>query len=119
MVGAATILAIVGIVLSIYLHEFLWFARFGSVITFIGIVLFNRPRIIRQDLLPDVQMAETGLSSHDPEHYRRVQEPIPPAVVDDQRSRRALSFAIWITLGGTIIWGFGELLNSVFGFSHR
>ena len=119
MVGAASIFTAVGIVLSICLHDFMWFARFGSVITAIGIILFNRPVIVRQDLLLDVQMAETGLSSRDPEHYRRVQEPIPPAVVEDRRSRHALYFALWITLAGTIIWGFGDLLNGIFGFSCR
>jgi hypothetical protein len=73
MISAATSFAIVGIVTSICLRNFSWFARFGSVITAIGIIVFNRYVIVGQDILPDVKMAETGLSSHDPEHYRRVQ----------------------------------------------
>jgi hypothetical protein len=116
MVTAATSFAIVGIVTSICLRDFSWFARFGSMITAIGIILFNRYVIVGQDILPDVKMAETGLSSHDPEHYRRVQEQIPPAVVEDQYSRKAVYFGLWTTLAGTVIWGFGDLLNFTFGW---
>jgi len=115
MVSAAASFAIVGIVTSICLRDFSWFARFGSVITAVGIILFNRYVILGQDILPDVKMADTGLSSHDPEHYRRVQEPVPRAVVEDQYSRKAVYFGLWITLAGTVIWGFGDLLNFIFG----
>jgi hypothetical protein len=116
MVSAATSFAIVGIVTSICLRNFLWFGRFGSVITAVGIILFNRYVIVDRDILPDVTMAETGLSSRDPEHYRRVQEPIPRAVVEDQYSRKAVYFGLWTTLAGTVTWGFGDLLNFIFGW---
>jgi hypothetical protein len=116
MVTAATGFAIVGIVTSVCLRDFSWFARFGSVITAIGIILFNRHVIVGQDILPDVEMAETGLSSHDPQHYRLVEEQLPPAVVEDQYSRKAVYFGLWTTLAGTVIWGFGDLLNFIFGW---
>ena len=118
MVSAACVFGAIGIFLSICARDFMWFERFGSMITCVGILLLNRPNIVRQDILPDIKMAATGLSSHDPEHYRRVNEPIPPAVVEDQRSRHAVgSFGPWIIISGTIIWGFANLLNLVFGFS--
>ncbi len=118
MVVAACVFGTIGIFLSICVHDFKWFERFGSMIMCVGILLLNRPNIVRQDILPDVKMAETGLSSHDPQHYHRVNEPIPPAVAEDQKSRNAVGiFGPWITLIGTIIWGFGNLLNLVFGFS--
>jgi hypothetical protein len=116
MTGAATSFAILGVVTSICLRNFSWLARFGSVITAIGIILFNRYVIVGQDPLPNVRMAETGLSSRDPEHYWRVQKPIPPPVVEDQSSRKAVYFGLWTTLAGTVIWGFGDLLNSIFGW---
>jgi hypothetical protein len=118
MVGAACVFGAIGIFMSICTRNFMWFERFGSMIACVGILLLNRPNIVGQDILPDVEMAETGLSSHDAEHYRRVNEPIPPAVVEDQKSRNAVgSFGPWIIIIGTIIWGFANLLNVVFGFS--
>jgi hypothetical protein len=89
MFSAAITFAAAGIIMSICFHDFLWFARFGSLITGVGIVLFNRPAIVRQDLLTKGQMT-TGLSSLDPEHYRRVKEPIPSAVEEDRKSRNAV-----------------------------
>jgi len=116
MASTAAVLAITGVIISICLSDFSWFARFGALITGIGIVVLNRPAIIRQDILMNIKMS-TGLSSLDPEHYRRVNEPVPDAVVEDRRSRDAVSlFGPVITLTGTVIWGFGDLLNCFFGF---
>lgn len=114
MITAATCCAVVGIITSIYLRDFRWFARFGSVITAIGIILFNRYVIVGQDPLLDVKMADTGLSSRDPKHYPLVKEEVPAAVVEDQHSRKAVCFGLGFTLAGTVIWGFGDLLNCIF-----
>jgi hypothetical protein len=119
MTLAAVFFAVIGVLLSMCLRDFIWFERFGSMITCVGILLLSRPALVGQDILLDVKMT-TGLSSLDPEHYRAVDEPIPPAVIQDRRSRRAVyQIGPSITIIGTIIWGFGDLLNGVFGFSHR
>ena len=116
MITSAICFAIVGIILSICLRDFSWFGRFGSVITAIGIILFNRYVVVGQDPLPDVKMAETGLSSRDAKHYLGVGEEIPPAVIEDQENRKAVYFGLAFTLAGTVIWGFGDLLNYLFGW---
>jgi hypothetical protein len=118
MTSTAAVLVVTGVLISICLSDFSWLTRFGALVTFIGIVVLNRPVIIRRDILPHVKMT-TGLSSLDPGHYRLVNEPVPDAVVEDRRSRNAVRVGILITLMGTVIWGFGDLLNCLFGFSRR
>jgi hypothetical protein len=120
MTGAAILLAAFGVGISVCARDFGWFARFGSLITFIGIIVLNRPSLVGQDILLDVTMADTGLGSTNPEHYRRVNEPVPPAVIQDQLSRSAVGRrGPAITLAGTVIWGFGDILNLVCGFSKQ
>lgn len=105
-----------GFALSLLLRDFSWFQRFGSLITGIGIVVLNRPRIVKQDLLLDVLMAP-GMSSLDPEYYHSVGERVPDVVIDDRRSRDAVGvFGPIITFVGTLIWGFGDLVNYFAGF---
>ena len=119
MICAACVFAAVGALLSICFRDFMWLERFGSVITCVGILLLNRPTFVRQDILIDVKMV-SGLSSLDPKHYRQVNEPIPPAVVEDRKSREAVYiFGPWITIIGTVIWGLADLLNAMVGFSHK
>jgi hypothetical protein len=112
LLAMAVTSAAVGLAVSIWQQNFECLSRSGSVITFIGILLFNRHVILRKNLLLDVKM-ETGLSSLDPKHYQRVGEPVPPAVLADQKSRRAIRLAICTTFAGTLIWGFGDLFNKI------
>jgi hypothetical protein len=64
-------------------------------------------------------MDESGLTQLDPEYYRRRNEPLPDWLIEDRRSRDAVGiFGPILTLLGTLIWGFGDLLNSPFGYQH-
>jgi hypothetical protein len=117
MFVTAIILAVIGISVSIWQRDFSWFARSGSIITCIGIIIISRPSIIVQDILDSVKMADTGLLSNDPEHYRRLGEPIPDCVIEDGKSRKAVGILGPIVIfAGTLIWGFADLLNLLFGF---
>jgi hypothetical protein len=119
MLSTAGFLAMVGIVVSLWRSDFSWFARFGSVITGIGMVILTRPSIIGKDILLHIGMAETGLSQLDREHYRRVGEPIPDWLIEDEKSRKAVGvFGPVVTLIGTLVWGFADLLNIPFGYAH-
>jgi len=117
MVLLASLFIIIGLVLASSFRDFMWFARFGSLVVGVGVVLISRPTIIGKDIKNDVIMAETGRSCLDPEHYAKLGQPVPDWLTEDLKSRRAVG--IWgpiVTFTGTVVWGFGDLLNKVFSF---
>ena len=120
MLAAPVVLVIIGVAVSICSQDFTWFARFGSIITGIGIIILTRPSITGKDIMVGVVMDETGLTQLDPEYYRRRNEQIPDWLLEDRRSRNAVGiFGPLVTLVGTLIWGFADLLNIPFGFRHQ
>jgi hypothetical protein len=99
------------------MRDFSWLQRCGSVITCIGILVLTRPWITRRDIMLPIVMDESGLTQLDPEYYRRQNEPIPGWLIEDRKSRRAVGiFGPVLTVFGSLIWGFAELLNSPLGF---
>jgi hypothetical protein len=115
MTLAAVILFVYGIVHSILAKDFVWFQRTGSLIVCIGIMLLARPALTNQGLLVPVKMADSPYNSNDPEHYNYIGETIPEAVIQDVKNRTAVNnLGPWITFIGTFIWGYGDILNSIF-----
>lgn len=112
----ATLLAIGGLSLSLTAHDFTWFSRSGALVVAVGITLLSRASVIREDILTHVIEGETGLSRLDPEHYRQVGELVPDWVHEDRRTRAAVGFwGPFVSFMGTLIWGFGDLLNRLLG----
>lgn len=112
MLIIASLLILGGLTLGYVLKDFTWFARFGALVVATGITLLSRASVIREDIIAHVLQDETGLSHLDPEHYAQMGKPIPEWVQEDQRTRMAVG--LWgplVSFIGTIIWGFGDLLN--------
>ncbi len=117
MLIAAAFLAAFGVVVSIFVRDSSWFARSGALITGIGIIVLTRPSIIGKDIMLRIVMDESGLTQLDPEYYLRRNEPIPNWLIEDRKSRDAVGLlGPIITVFGTIIWGFADLLNIPLGF---
>ncbi|HVS83114.1 MAG TPA: hypothetical protein VHE60_15405 [Pyrinomonadaceae bacterium] len=117
MLSAASIVATLGLAISIRMRDFSWLQRCGSVVTCVGILLLTRPSITGNDILERVVMDKSGLTDLDPEYYRRQNEPLPDLLIEDRESRRAVGiFGPVLTVFGSLIWGFAELLNSPLGF---
>ena len=114
----AAIFAVVGLLLGYFVRDFTWFARSGALVVAVGLVLLSRAGVIGNDILVHVGSAQTSVSFLDPEHYRRLGEPVPEYVLEDLRTRAAVGFWGPLISGlGTVIWGFGDLLNKVAGFA--
>lgn len=116
MLMLAVLLAIGGLSLSLVAYNFTWFSRAGSLVVAVGITLLSRASVIREDIRTHVIEDETGLSRLNPEHYRQMGEPIPDWVHEDRRTRAAVG--VWgpfVSFMGTLIWGFGDLLNGLLG----
>jgi hypothetical protein len=114
MLSLATSLALGGFLLGYELHDFTWFSRSGSLVVSVGITLLARATIVHEDIQGHVIQEQTGLSHLNPEHYKQLKEPIPEWVRLNKRTRSAVG--VWgplTTFIGTIIWGFGDLLNNL------
>ena len=115
---AAVALLVVGSIASLMCHDFRWLSRFGALVICAGIIILARPAILGEDIKTHIGMAETGLSHLDPEHYRKIGQPVPDYVIQDLRSRTAVGWLgpLFCFLG-TATNGFGDLLNGVFGYA--
>ena len=112
MICAVIVLFLIGIIHSLIVKNFTWFQRIGSIIVGIGIILLSRPVIIKQSLLIEIKMSDSPYTSNDPRHYEYTGEQVPKAVNEDVKNRKAVYVqGPIITLVGTFIWGYGDLLN--------
>lgn len=115
LVLSAVFVGVAGFIISFVVRDFMWFARFGSLIVAIGIILLSQATILNIDVSLDVLGAETDLSLFSEEYYARVNEPVPEWVPPHRAARFALGVLGPAVTGiGTIVWGFGDLLNILF-----
>ena len=114
MITASIIIVIINILLSFIYKDFIWFQRCGSIIVGIGIILLARTYIVKRDLLLDITSSETNYNKNSPEHFKELNQPVPKYVKEDLSSRAAIGFyGPCISFIGTIIWGYGDLLNNL------
>ena len=114
MLAIAILFSVAGLLSGYILRDFTWFARCGALVVAVGITLLSRASVLREDIRPHIINNETGLSHLDPEHYKRIGESTPDWVLLDSRTRAAEG--VWgplLTFIGTLIWGFGDLLNKL------
>jgi hypothetical protein len=112
MCVAAIVISIIGFFQSIYCENFVWFARSGSLVVGIGIVLLARTYIVKKDLLLEIQSSETPYNINSPDHFKALDLPVPEYVKNDLASRAAIGvIGPIISFIGTIVWGYGDLLN--------
>jgi hypothetical protein len=90
MLAIAILLSVAGLLSGYILRDFTWFARCGALIVAVGITLLSRASMIREDIMTHIITDETGLSHLDPEHYKRIGDPIPDWVLLDLRTRAAV-----------------------------
>jgi hypothetical protein len=115
MIGVAVLLLLAGLYLSIHYETFQWLSRFGALVICVGIIVLARPAILDVDIKPHIIMAETNLSHLDHEHYKKLGEPVPNYVIEDDSSRKAVGYVgPWLCLLGTLANGFADLLNPFF-----
>ena len=112
MTIVAALSAVVGCAQSIYLKYFIWFSRSGSIVVGLGIVLLARTSIVKEDLLLNIESPDTHLNENGPQYFKALGKPIPIYVKNDLASRSAIGVVgPIISFIGTIIWGYGDLLN--------
>lgn len=96
-----------GVLLSIELRDWSWFSRSGSLVVVNGIVLTSHQIIEHIQHLSQAQRQRTVQFSRDwacedKHHF----------IHDDHRLKWASEKnGLYMLIGGTLIWGFGDVLN--------
>src|SRR5947207_14926591 len=80
MTAMATLFAVGGFAQSIYLKDFIWFSRSGSIVVGLGIVLLARTSIVKKHLLLNIKSSDTPFNVNSPEHFKALGEPVPDYV---------------------------------------
>lgn len=93
---------IMGLTLSVRTGVWLWFSRFGAVITVAGLLLTMSP-VFHKGIY---------ISQSDARKWAKIDEHGKTLITseDDRRIGRSVFTGILISIIGTVIWGFGDLV---------
>lgn len=103
VIAFAASMTALGITLSVINCNWLWFSRFGSLITVAGLLLISSPLFVKGIYLSNASVF--GMAEGD-EHGNAI------LTSEEDREIGGRIFAgIVITILGTIVWGFGDLIG--------
>ena len=117
LLALAVVTIVLGLGCSILVRDFTWLARSGAILVGISIIFLSRSSLMGQDPKPPILLTN-GFNQLDPQGYIKSNQPIPPWLVIELKSRLALGIlGPSIGAAGTVIWGFADLLNKCFGWA--
>lgn len=102
----ALAILIAGMVLSLQLDDWTWFSRAGALLVINGIILTSRQIIdhiqrLKLYQIPSQRHANRDWASGDKYHL----------IHDDEKVWRSEKHGLYMLITGTLVWGFGDLLN--------
>lgn len=111
-----------GVLFSVGLGDWSWFSRSGSAVVAIGVVLTSRQvfehnrRLLDYQRRHDSTLRSIGVdqSLHDWADENSIRRLIRSRTHEEANWRSDFS-GVQLLLGGTLIWGFGDLLGRLFG----
>ncbi|MEX6663202.1 hypothetical protein [Pseudomonas sp. W2-17] len=108
--GIAFLSFAVGAWASDHCHQSMWLARSGAVAVAMGIFLMANAQLNGVDI-QDVWDESSRFRVDDPRHYQERKEAVPNWVKQHSSARFAVEvLGPVVTLTGTVIWGFGDLI---------
>ena len=115
--SVSCVLPAVGLIVGWLCHDFTWFARFGALLVGWGIVVLSRAFIAGTELRDRIDDETTGYNVYSREGYIAQGKPIPEFVLEQERNLFALGILGPVaSFIGTVVWGFGDLLNNIYGW---
>ncbi len=102
----AVLTLFLGVVLSLNLHDWSWFARSGSLVVINGIILTSHQIIEHMGRLKQRQAKWESQFNHDwaeDDKYRLIHREAQILVSE--------KYGLYMLILGTLVWGFGDLLN--------
>jgi hypothetical protein len=100
----------ISVLLSITYHDWLWLARSGSILTLCGAALATR-RLVRlgvSGFVKDESTIDGGFFEGG-----EVSAEAKVAEREQMLDVRAASIGFWFIIIGTLIWGYGDLMNRI------
>jgi len=99
----AVLMASIGTLLSVVSCEWLWFSRFGSLITVAGLLLTSSPTFDQ-----GIYAASSSAFS-----FAELDDngKIMTTTKNDREIGSKIFSGIIVTIGGALIWGFGDLIG--------
>lgn len=101
----AVLMGSIGVVSSIFNSDWLWFSRFGSLITVAGLLLISSPIFVKGIYLSSE--SAFGFATLDDDGNTMVTSE------EDRKIGSKIFSGIVITIVGTVIWGFGDLIGKL------
>lgn len=98
-------MSLLGVALSIVNSNWFWFSRFGSLITVAGLLLISSPLFTRGIYLSNA--SAFGFAELDGDGNVMVTSD------SDRKMGRKIFSGVVITIIGTVIWGFGDLVGQL------
>jgi hypothetical protein len=109
LVAVALIWLAFSVLLSVVYHNWLWFGRSGSILTLCGAALATR-RLIRLGVAGFVR-SENTIDGGLLDASGKVSDETKDAEREQLLDVRAANVGFWFIFIGTLIWGYGDLLN--------
>jgi hypothetical protein len=112
LVTLAIAAGVLGFLTALKTRDFQWFARSGAIVTAFGVILISQAALLSETVRVDAVSSESGISHAEPDHYEATDQPVPEWVKRDIHARFAAGVVgPLLSTVGTVIWGFGDLLN--------
>ena len=108
-VGAITM--ILSFYIAIQGHKLDYFTRSGAIVTLCGLLMTFREYLRGTR---DLYWRDRGFA--DQPAFKWIANPMEAKMKAQRADAKALRTGIWYTVGGTIIWAYGDLLLSAIGF---
>ena len=107
-----------GVVASVLSGDWTWFSRSGAAVVALGIALTSRQIFEHNRRLLEHQRggrgrARRGLHGHDWADQNSIRQLIRARADEEDHWRREFS-GFHMLVGGTLVWGFGDLLGLLF-----
>ena len=105
VIGSICLLSIIiGVALSIHHSEWIWFSRFGAIVTIAGLLLSNST--VFSDGIYLSHGANGGIPIRTKEKFIKKTTP------EIREKGDRVFYGILFTILGTVIWGFGDLTSN-------
>ena len=107
VVGVAALVVVLSLFASFTTSSWHWFGRSGAILTIAGVILSARPliRLGFTEWLRSLQIIDGG-------HIIPTQEEIEEEV-QSKKDASAFHVGVYMTLIGTLIWAYGDLIGGI------
>lgn len=102
LVLAALMFIAIGFIISLLNKDFTWLSRFGALLVGIGTLFYSQHILVSSQFMIDIEDGQEIKKRHFQAAF--------------ENKRASFLYAPMMSLAGTVVWAFGDLLNVPFGW---